>query len=212
MRLQIGECKYLHKTIVLLLLGGIFFLTACSELYSPQKYDMQPFIVDASAGKQESVLPLQTPDGSAKIEQEPVLRLLTPDGKEKIEIFEGQLADGRKIFQSVSYEWQSDKWNWIHTGQTSYEPSIPVRTMSVKQFGVLEVIDPEIINIEYEAEKDKKLLSITEVNSRRFVAYQTDPKHMDNYQIRGLSKEGEILWQLYSDDYWEESIHKKSSK
>lgn len=171
MRLQVGECKYLHKTIVLLLLGGVFILTACSGLYSSPKYDIQPFIVDTSAGKQESVLPLQTPDGSAKIEPEPVLKLLTPDGKEKIEIYEGQLADDRKIFQSVSYEWHSDKWNWIHTGQTSYEPSIPVRAMSVKQFGVLEVIDPKIINIEYETEKDKKLLSITEVNSRRFVAY-----------------------------------------
>ncbi|HHY28400.1 MAG TPA: hypothetical protein GX523_16995 [Desulfitobacterium dehalogenans] len=201
MQLQVGVYKYVYSAMVFILIG-VFILTACSELFNRPIYGSQPFIVDTSTGKEETAYPLQTPDGPAEIEQKPILKLLTSDRKEKIEIFDGQLADGRKIFISSGYQWRSEQWNWVHSGQAAYELSTPVKAMSVSQFGVLELIDLEIMTIEYETEKDKKQLSIMEVDDRRFVAYLTDPGHRDYYQIRGLSKSGEILWQLFDDGYW----------
>lgn len=104
---------------------------------------VQPFVVDTSAG-----------------DQRPVLQLLTPDGNEKVEISDEQFADGTKILESIIYERRFDKWNQIAMGQSPCKPNDPVWISGGSQFGIIEVIDPNIINVEYENQKDKIQLAI----------------------------------------------------
>lgn len=185
MHLQAGVKGLIYLAIVSVMLGGLLALTTCFVLDDPPIRGSQPFIIETGIE-----------------EQGPVLRLLTPNGEKKFELFDGEFADGTKILESSVYRWKSDKWTFAHMGQQPYKPDDPVRMSSLDCFGILEVIDPEIITVEYETDTEKKLLSIAEVNSRRFVAFQTEPGNKDYYQIRGKSKDGEVLWQLFHDNYW----------
>ncbi|AET67846.1 hypothetical protein Desor_2244 [Desulfosporosinus orientis DSM 765] len=165
--------------------GGLFILTACSVTDTSSINTVQQFNVDTGTS-----------------DQGPVLRLLTQDGNEKIEIFDGQFADGTKILESVIYELRFNKWNQTTMKQSSYIPNAPVIVSGGGQFGVLEVIDPNIIRVDYETQKDKRQLSIIQVKSRRFVAYHHLPGNNEYYQIRGVSKDGDTIWQLFPEEYW----------
>ena len=185
MQLHVGVCKSIQRIMmVLIVFGGLFVLTACSTLDKSPSIGSQPFIVDIGDGKQ------------LKHGQEaPLLKLQTPNGLEKLEIFEGGHAE--------LYMWRSDKWEWVSGGQGGATgKDSKVIGLSTRQFGVLEVYDPNIIKMEFETEIDKKQLSFIEANSHRFIAYQNDPRHKDDYQIRGISKDDEIIWQLFPDGYW----------
>ncbi|TGE38876.1 hypothetical protein E4K67_05210 [Desulfosporosinus fructosivorans] len=167
--------------------GGLFVLTACSALDTSSTNSAQQFVVDTGTG-----------------DQGPVLRLLTQDRKEKIEIFDGQFTDGTKILESVVYELRFNKWNQITMGQSPYKSNDPVRISGGGQFGIIEVIDPNIIYMDYETQKDKIKLSIIQVKSRRFVAYQHVPGNKEYFQIRGVSKDGETIWHLFPEGYWKQ--------
>jgi len=167
--------------------GGLFILTACSASDTSSTNTAQQFVVDTGTG-----------------DQEPVLRLLTRDGKEKIEIFDGQFSDGTNILGSVVYERRFNKWNQITMRQSPYKPNDPVRVSGGGQFGIIEVMDPDIIYVDYETQKNKIQLSITRLKSRRFVAYQYVPGNKEYYQIRGVSKDGETIWQLFPEGYWKQ--------
>lgn len=185
MRTRIPIFKSINRIMVLVMFCGLFVLTACStSVTSPIKV-LQPFVVDTSAGDQGSLL-----------------RLLTLDGNEKIEISDGQFADGTKILESIIYEQRFNKWNQITLGQSPYKPNDAVRVSGGGQFGIIEVIDPNIINVEYETQKDKIQMSIIQVKSRRFVAYKHILGNKEYYQIRGVTKDGETKWKLFpeSDD------------
>jgi hypothetical protein len=196
MRLQVGVYKSIHRIMVLIVIGGLFVLTACStsERMPPigsQHFPIgsEPFIVDTSDGKQT------TSDETVKFDQKPLLKLLTPDKKKKLEIFEGGHTE--------LYEWRIDKWEWVQGAQGGLSGNnSAVMVIGPDEFGVLEVIDPNIIKVEFESEKDKKQLAFIEIGSHRFIAYQKDPRNKDYYQIRGVSKDGKILWQLFPDGYW----------
>jgi len=165
--------------------AGLFVLTACSALDTSSPNSAQQFVVDTGTDDQ----------GLA-------LRLLTQDKKGKIEIFDGQFADGTRILESVVYELRFNKWNQITMGQSSYESNDPVRISGGGQFGIIEVIDPNIICVDYETQMDKIQLVIIQVKSRRFVAYQHDPGNKKYFQICCVSKDGETLWQLFPEGYW----------
>lgn len=186
MHLQAGLKGFIYLTMAIVTLGGLFALTACLASDDPPIRGAQPFIVDASTD-----------------EKDLVLRVLTSNGKKKLELFDGEFADGTKILESCVYEWKANKWIFAHIGQQPYKPDDPVRMLSANSFGILEVIAPEIITVEYETDTEKKLLSIAEVNSRRFVVFQAESGNKSYYQIRGKGKDGEVLWQLFHDNYWE---------
>jgi hypothetical protein len=182
MQPQVGVCKSIHRIVILIVFGGLFVLTACATWDKSISIGSQPFIVDTIVGKQLEYG--QVP---------PLLKLLTQDGKEKLEIFEGGNVE--------LYRWQMGKWEWSQGGHGGDSQVIG---LSMSQFGVLEVTDPNIIKMEFETEKDKKQLSFIEVKSHRFIAFQIDPRHKDYYQIRGISKNCEIIWQLFPDGYWKQ--------
>jgi len=187
MRTQVGILKSIHRIMVLAMFCGLFVLTACSDSVTTPIKVVQPFVVDTSAGDQGTVL-----------------RLLTPDGNEKIEISDGQFADGTKILESVIYGQRFNIWNQVTMGQSPYKANDPVRVSGGGQFRIIEVIDPNIINVEYETQKDKIQLSIILVKSRRFVAYQHIPGNKEYYQIRGVTKDGDTKWQLFPEGYWKQ--------
>ncbi|HHY26164.1 MAG TPA: hypothetical protein GX523_05330 [Desulfitobacterium dehalogenans] len=167
--------------------SGLVVLTACSTLDTSSINSAHQFVVDTGTG-----------------DQGPVLRLLTQDRKEKIEVFDGEFADGTKILESVVYEVRFDKWNQITMGQSPYKSNDPVRISGGGQFGIIEVIDPNIIYVDYETQKDKIQLTIIQVKSRRFVAYQKVQGSKEYFQIRGVSKDGETIWQLFPEGYWKQ--------
>lgn len=149
------------------------------------KNTLQPFQVDSSDGNQGAVL-----------------RLVTPDGKERIEIFDSQFSDGTNILESVVYEKQFNTWKQIKLGQSPYKPNDAVRVCGNDQFGVLGIVDPNIVKVEYETKNDKLELSIIKVNSLRYVAFKQIPGNKKYFQVHGISKGGEVLWQLFPEGYW----------
>ena len=149
------------------------------------KNTLQPFQVDSSDGNQAALL-----------------RLVTPDGKERIEIFDSQSSDGTKMLESVVYEKQLNTWKQIKLGQSLYQPNDPVRVCGNDQFGVFEIVDPNIVKVEHETKNNKLELSIIKVDSQRFVAFKQTPGSKEYFQVLGISKCGEILWQLFPEGYW----------
>lgn len=157
--------------------------TGCSKMLS--KNSLQPFQIDSSDGNQRAVL-----------------TLVTPDEKDKIEIFDSQFSDGTKILESVVYEKQLNTWKQVKLGQSPYKPNDAVRVCGNDQFGVLEIVDPNIVKVEYETKNDKLELSIIKVNSLRYVAFKQTTGNKEYFQVLGISQVGEVLWQLFPEGYW----------
>lgn len=164
-------------------------LTGCSSSTSipssTMESTLQPFVVDNNIG-----------------DQGPILRILTKDKKEKLEISDGKFSDGTNILVSIVYQRNLGDWKQIALGQEPYKQNDPVRVTGYDQFGILEIINPNIIKVEYETKYGKFDLAISQVKNRRFVAYKQNPGAKDYYQIYGFDKKGQVLWQLYPEGYW----------
>lgn len=188
-----GECPirkpvgfYKHILITFIIISAVIsVITACDSSITLSRDTLQQFQIDSSDGNQGTVL-----------------RLVTPDGKERIEIFYSQFSDGTKILESVVYEKQLDTWKQVKLGQSPYQPNDPVRVCSNDQFGVFEIVDPNIVKVEHETKNNKLELSIIKVSSRRFVAIKQTPGNKEYFQVRGNGKGGEVLWQLFPEGYW----------
>lgn len=123
------------------------------------------------------------------------LRFVTPDGKEKIEVYEGQFADGTKIFESRNFKNDFGRWQQSTVGQEE-QTLDKVRGVGGNQFyHLLEIMDPTIPCLVYEYQTGNKVsLKIVEVNQRRFTAFYRQPWNKEYYQIYGLNEKGTILW------------------
>lgn len=171
--------------IVLIMFSGLFVLTACNTSATSHIDAAKPFVVDTGDGDQGLVL-----------------RLLSSDGKGKIEIFDDKFSDGTNILESVVFEREFNTWKQRTLGQAPYKPGDQMRVCGGGQFGILEIVDPNIISVDYETKKEKIELSIIEVNSRRFITHIKIPANTEYYQIYGINKDGNIIWQLFTEGYW----------
>ncbi|MDR3587803.1 MAG: hypothetical protein P4L59_21205 [Desulfosporosinus sp.] len=183
--------KRMLGLLFLLISSGIFVLVGCSYSVTPSssstKNTIQPFMVDYNISSQG-----------------PVFRLLTLHGKEKIEILDGKFSDGTSILESIMYLRDSNRWNQITMRQETYQPNDPVRGAGNGQFGILELVNPNIVRVEYETKQEKIKLSISQVKNRRFVVYKQTPENMEFYQVYAINNSGQVLWQFFPEGYWKE--------
>lgn len=127
------------------------------------------------------------------------LCFVTPDGEEKIEVYEGQFADGTKIFESRNFKHDLGGWEQSTMGQGEQTVD-KVRGVGGNQFyHLLEIMDPAITTLVYEYQAGNKVsLKIVEVNQRRFTAFYRQPWNKEYHQIYGLNEKGETLWDIDS--------------
>lgn len=186
---RIGDSRRLPGITFLFSVITMFVLVGCSSSattpLSSTESTLQPFTVDYDIGEQGTVF-----------------RLLTPDGKEKIEVNDGRFSNGTKILESIVYQHQFNQWKQIIMGQEPYKTNDPVRVAGNGQFGILELVDPNIVKVQYETKLEKVDLSISQVRNRRFVAYKQIPGKKEYYQVYAIGNSGQVLWQLFPEGYW----------
>lgn len=186
--------EYLYALVrrvimLLFIVVAIFILVGCSSTStipsSAIESTIQPFIIDYNID-----------------DKGPVFRLQTPDGKEMIEILDGKFSDGTCILEAIVYQRHSNQWNQITMGQEPYKPNDPVRGAGNGQFGILELVNPNIVKVQYEMKQGKIDLAISQVKNRRFVAYKQTPGNKEYYQVYAINNSGQVLWQLFPEGYW----------
>ncbi len=184
-----GGFRRLQVIMFLFITNAILILVGCPSSStlpsSSTEITIQEFIVDYNISNQG-----------------PVFRLLTPDGKEKIEILDGKVSDGTSILESIIYQRDSNRWDQIAMGQAPYKPNDPVRGAGNGQFGILEIVNPNIVKVQYATKQEKIDISINQVKNRRFVAYKQTPSNKEFYQVYAINNRGQVLWQLFPEGYW----------
>ena len=142
---MISLTNFISKRIVLMLIVLIAVATA-GMLYShshsipeEEMFLAMDFTIDAN-----------TDNGA-------FLRFVTPDGKEKIEVYEGQFADGTKIFESRNFKHDLGWWEQSTVGQGEQTVD-KVRGVGGNQFyHLLEIVDPAITSLVYEYQAGNKV-------------------------------------------------------
>ena len=161
---MISLTNFISKRIVLMLIVLIAVATA-GMLYSHSR----------SIPEEEMFLAMDfTID--ANTDNGAFLRFVTPDGKERIEVYEGQFADGTKIFESRNFKHDLGWWEQSTVGQGEQTVD-KVRGVGGNQFyHLLEIMDPAITSLVWcnntatkSAEENISILQNTQANSMKNV-------------------------------------------